>query len=452
MPTLSSLSDPSIYQNIKQTDALTQISDLTKLNRDTLAYQKEKELYQPSIAKAKAETASAETGAEKARAGLQKDYFGIAADEAGSLVNDPRLKNIDPANPKSVQAAADAFAEKTERMVAQGVPKHLAYSFTAPYFQKLNNPNQAAMVRQDLLNSIEARNGAQGQMAQNFVGAGSQETVGQDPLTGGQIVISKDRFGRIIGQRPLTQGGGAPTGGAPAAGGAPSGGGSVGGGSSQPTLPPGMTTSAYQAEVQKVVNQASEAPAKLKDFSNQINMNDRILRLLDDPKVMTGPFVQNLAKGVAGTSLTDEQQEIQKYLANRITNARSNDDQANLEKARGSLGTGKKALKDIIKNDNSLLLMDKMETRAVQEAFGDFTNPKIKDAVQARLDFAKHYDQDVVRFLRATGGKVDGKPVDIDDFNEFASKLKGYKEKNPGKHSKFKEDFEWLKKHYREGD
>jgi hypothetical protein len=310
----------------------------------------------------------------------------------------------------------------------------------------LNDPNQAGNIRQDMLNSIQARAGASSQMGQNFVGAGSQETVGQDPATGGSIIVTKDRFGRIIGQRPLAQASGTST------GGTPSGGGSIGGGSNQPTLPPGMTTTAYQAEVQKVVNQASEAPAKLKDFSNQINMNDRILRLLDNPKVMTGPFVQNLAKGVAGTSLTDEQQEIQKYLANRITNARSNDDQANLEKARGSLGTSKKALKDIIKNDNSTLLMDKMETRAVQEAFGDFTNPKIKDAVQARLDFAKHYDQDVVRFLRATGGKVDGKPVDIDDFNEFASKLKGYKEKNPGKHSKFKEDFEWLKKHYREGD
>ena len=55
-------------------------------------------------------------------------------------------------------------------------------------------------------------------------------------------------------------------------------------------------------------------------------------------------------------------------------------------------------------------------------------------------------------FLGATGGKLDGKPVDIEDFNDYAEKLKGYKEKNPGKHTKFKEDFEWLKQHYQPGD
>jgi hypothetical protein len=163
MPSLRSLSDPSIYQNIKQTDALTQISDLTNLGRTNLAYQKERELYQPSIEKAKAETSTAVTGAEKAKSGLQKDYFGIAADEAGSLVNDPRLEKIDPTNPKSVQAAGDAFAIATDRMIKQGVPPHLAHSFTAPYFQMLNDPNQSSNVRQNLLNSIQARIGATGQ-------------------------------------------------------------------------------------------------------------------------------------------------------------------------------------------------------------------------------------------------------------------------------------------------
>lgn len=450
MPALSTLPDASIYGNTAAPQAMP-LQDLVTLGRTSLALKKEKELYEPSIAKAKAETSTAETGAESAKAKLQKDYFGIAADEANSLVDDPRLKNVNPKDPKTVAAAGDALVSATNRMIQQGVPAPMAHTITAKYFQMLNDPNQSANVRQDMLNSIQSRAGSATQSAQNFIGAGSQETVGQDPTTGGSMVVTKDRYGRVIGQRPLTQGGGGAVG-TPAGVPAAVGGGQPNVSANQPTLPPGMTTTAYQAEVQKVVNQASEAPAKLKEFSNQMNTNDRILRLLDDPKVMTGPFVQNLAKGVAGTSLTDEQQEVEKYLANRITNARSNDDQANLTKARGSLATSKKALKDIIKNDNSILLMDKMETRAVQDAFGDFTNPRIKDAVNARLEFAKHYDQDVVRFLRATGGKVDGKPVDIDDFNEFAAKLKGYKEKNPGKHSKFREDFEWLKKHYREGD
>lgn len=163
MPALSSLSDPSIFQNIKQTDALDQIGAITDVSRRNLALQKERELYAPSVAQAKATSETAVTQAEGARAKLQKDYFGIAADEAGSLVNDPRLQKIDPANPKSVQAAGDAFAIATDRMIKQGVPPHLAHSFTAPYFQMLNDPNQSGSVRQNLLNSIQARIGAQGQ-------------------------------------------------------------------------------------------------------------------------------------------------------------------------------------------------------------------------------------------------------------------------------------------------
>lgn len=162
MPTLSSLPDASIYANTQAPQAMP-LQDLVNLGRSNLALQKEKELYQPSIAKAKAETASAETGAEKAKAGLQKDYFGIAADEANALVNDPRLAKIDPRDHKTVTAAGDALVGATDRMIKQGVPPPMAHTITAKYFQMLNDPNQAGNIRQDMLNSIQARIGAQGQ-------------------------------------------------------------------------------------------------------------------------------------------------------------------------------------------------------------------------------------------------------------------------------------------------
>lgn len=163
MPALSSLSDPSIFQNIKQTDALDQIGAITDVNRRTLALQKERELYQPSIAQAKAASETAVTQAEGAKAKLQKDYFGIAADEANALVNDPRLAKINPADHKTVVAAGDALVSATDRMIKQGVPAPLAHTLTSKYFQMLNDPNQAGNIRQDMLNSIQARIGAQGQ-------------------------------------------------------------------------------------------------------------------------------------------------------------------------------------------------------------------------------------------------------------------------------------------------
>jgi hypothetical protein len=164
MPALSSLPDASIYSNTQAPQAMP-LQDLVTLGRSNLAFQKEKELYQPSIAKAKAETSTAETTAEGAKAKLQKDYFGIAADEANALVDDPRLRNVNPNDHKTVVAAGDALVSATDRMIKQGVPAPMAHIITSKYFQMLNDPNQAGNIRQDMLNSIKSRVGASGQQA-----------------------------------------------------------------------------------------------------------------------------------------------------------------------------------------------------------------------------------------------------------------------------------------------
>ena len=164
MPAISQLSDPSIYGNIKPTQAMT-ISDMVDLGRTSLAFKKEKELYEPSIAKAKAESETAQTTSESTKAKLSKDYFETAADEANALVNDKRLMNVNPNDHKSVVAAGDALVSATNRMIQKGVPAPLAHTFTSKYFQMLNDPAQAANVRQDMLNSIQARAGGSTQQS-----------------------------------------------------------------------------------------------------------------------------------------------------------------------------------------------------------------------------------------------------------------------------------------------
>ncbi len=214
MPALSSLSDPSIYQNIKQTDALDQIGAITDVSRRNLAFQKEKELYAPSVAQAKAVSETAVTQAEGARAKLQKDYFGIAADEANALVNDPRLEKINPADHKSVVAAGDALVSATDRMIKQGVPAPLAHTLTSKYFQMLNDPNQAGNIRQDMLNSIQARIGAQGQQG--------LQTPQYTTNAAGEIIGLKSGSNQIVS--PAEVGGAVAPAGAPIAPIAPAGG------------------------------------------------------------------------------------------------------------------------------------------------------------------------------------------------------------------------------------
>jgi hypothetical protein len=164
MPALSSLPDASIYSNTQAPQA-TSIQDLVNLGRSSTALQREKALLQPSIAKGVAESESAVTSAESSKAKLQKDYFGIAADEANALVNDPRLAKVNPTDHKTVVAAGDALVGATDRMIKQGVPPPMAHTITAKYFQMLNDPNQAGNILQDMKNSIQARIGATGQQS-----------------------------------------------------------------------------------------------------------------------------------------------------------------------------------------------------------------------------------------------------------------------------------------------
>lgn len=211
MPAISQIADASIYGNQQLPQGMP-LQDLVNLGRSNLAFQKEKELYAPAVAKAKAETSAAETGAESAQAKLKKDYFGIAADEANALVNDPRLVNLDPTNHKSLVSAADALVGATDRMIKSGVPAPMAHTLTAKYFQMLNDPSQAGNVRQDMLNSIQARVGASGQQA--------LQTPSYTTNAAGEIIGIRSGTNQIVspteGAAPFA----APA--APAAGGAPS--------------------------------------------------------------------------------------------------------------------------------------------------------------------------------------------------------------------------------------
>jgi len=281
MPALSSLPDTSIYGSIKPTEAMS-LQDLVSLGRTSTALQREKALLAPSIAKGKAEAETAVTGAEKAKAGLQKDYFGIAADEAGALVNDPRLENIDPRNPKSVNAAGDAFAVATDRMIKQGVPPHLAHTFTAPYFQMLNDPNQSPNVRQNLLNSIQARIGATGQQ--------SLQTPSYTTNQAGDIVGLKAGRNEIISPRQNVEG--APV--VPVAG-APTG-----------TVTPQRNLNPTRAEVGFAAVPAEIASQDIKETSNlakgaegRVAIFQNIKRLDPEAFTSTGGAKKELLSGIA---------------------------------------------------------------------------------------------------------------------------------------------------------
>lgn len=290
MPALNSLPDASIYANTQGSQAMP-LQDLVNLGRSNLALQKEKELYQPSIAKAKAETSTAETGAEKAKAGLQKDYFGIAADEANALVNDPRLAKVDPKDSKTVTAAGDALVGATDRMIKQGVPPPMAHTITAKYFQMLNDPNQAGNIRQDMLNSIQARIGAQGQQG--------LQTPQYTTNAAGEIIGLKSGPNQIVSPGE----GSAPVG-APVAPVAPVGGGAVNQMNSQFTpkksLNPSRADVGFSTTPVEIASKdLAETVSLAKGAEPRIAIFQNIKRLAPDSFTSTGGARKELLSGIA---------------------------------------------------------------------------------------------------------------------------------------------------------
>jgi hypothetical protein len=286
MPALSSLPDASIYANAQAPQAMS-LQNLVDLGRSSTALQREKALLQPSIAKGVAESETAITGAEKAKAGLQKDYFGIAADEANALVNDPRLAKVDPKDHKTVTAAGDALVGATDRMIKQGVPPPMAHTITAKYFQMLNDPNQAGNIRQDMLNSIQARIGATGQQG--------LQTPQYTTNAAGEIIGLKSGPNQIVspgeGNAPV----GAPV--APPAGGASA---QLQGQFAPKKLNPTRADVAFTATPVDIASKdLTETVALAKGAEPRIAIFQNIKRLAPESFTSTGGARKELAAGIA---------------------------------------------------------------------------------------------------------------------------------------------------------
>lgn len=104
----------------------------------------------PLIQQQAAQTSTAQTGAESAKFGLHKNYMDTALQTASGLMNDPRIANSDPAiyNPEH---ATQAIIEAEKQMVSKGVPETQARMATAPYFNAVHKPGTVLQMLKNTL-------------------------------------------------------------------------------------------------------------------------------------------------------------------------------------------------------------------------------------------------------------------------------------------------------------
>jgi len=141
---------------------------------------------------------------------------------------------------------------------------------------------------------------------------------------------------------------------------------------------------------------------------NQEYTNNKILNLLEKKNVEIGPIANAIANKTGGIGLNSDQQEVIKYLEQRIRqeSARTNQDQSSQRSAYGSFGTSKPALLDIIYNDKGLLASQRLYNQGILKNLGDPNKPNLAKINKFENEFNQlNNDPKVTHLLGVIGTK-----------------------------------------------
>jgi hypothetical protein len=148
-------------------------------------------------------------------------------------------------------------------------------------------------------------------------------------------------------------------------------------------ISPGESYESYRDRVAKIAalpNLANQSLniANPESVPNMMDLNKKVLGLLDKG-VEVGPVAQIIADKTANVSLTPEQQEIRKYLEQRIRqeSARSNQDQSSQRQAFGSFGVDQDALRSILYRDNGRLTAQHIFMNGIKNNQGNINSPDL---------------------------------------------------------------------------
>jgi len=153
------------------------------------------------------------------------------------------------------------------------------------------------------------------------------------------------------------------------------------------------------------------------------NLNKNIMDLLKDKSVNTGAVSDYLANKTNKGSLNPKEQELAKYLQQRIENMGARTDQAanNLKNAYGSFNLDKEALKEIVRNDNIFLTTrDLLAKGVLHNGHNPMnpSNPKYGSVSNFTTQFAPYAaNTTLMKYISLVG---EGKKVHLDDEDKAA--------------------------------
>jgi hypothetical protein len=408
---------------------------------------------------------TAQTGAQSAQLALNNKKMGLIGNSAIAFMNDPDIVDAEK-NPQTLseeqkqRIGLKIISNGTNTARALGIPDEQAASLMQPYVEAFENNPQGfrGYLKTRLVQGIDD--------AASEVNALNPKAVAQQWGSGGQLTSTSEfgatSAGNALPNTEYTEGsapswqtdyrglptlqrgmsGGirgpisiapktAPAAGenaapvtAPAATAAPAT--TMPGQPNQPKkaaggvkpLQPfnGEPVDAYrkrQADVSALgTNAMNDIDATKQDSaSNMLEVNNRVLHLLEGGKVDVGPIAQWIAGKTQGISLSADQQEIAKYLAQRTTqmSAQNKEQMGQQQTAFGNFGTNADALKEIILKDRGMLMGNQIHANGVLKARGDAGNPNQNAMYQYDQNFKSMATPRLLQYISIVGDQPNAK-------------------------------------------
>ena len=150
--------------------------------------------------------------------------------------------------------------------------------------------------------------------------------------------------------------------------------------------------------------------------------------LLKDPGVGTGAIADFLAGKTNKGSLNTKEQELAKYLEQRIQNIGPRTDAAaiNLKNAYGSYNLGKDTLKNLIRQDNVWVTTQDLQAKGIIKNGGNQVNPDYNKIQNFNQQFSMYASNPTLMQYISMVGEGKKANLDPDDHGAFTQFIKNH--------------------------
>ncbi len=453
VPQLGQTIDASIYGSQNAPKPMT-IGDMLDISGKSIDIQKKKALLPSEIEVGQAAAKKATFDADTAKLQNYQSHLTNVIQDQQRLINKPDLSAQDIIDSVKSHARNAGTPDSAVQQTLAGLPsggnptqlkawlaQNMARSLTAQgQLEALYPKAQATNIGGQIVPLSQGNPLLSAQAPGQQTGAGVSTSIAPqvfaNPITGQPTVIGGGGGG---GGAVVSQGGGAPqvapqvspqTGGQPSVGSQerpqPSAGNQLVQGANESPENFNKRVAMTQGAYAKAQDQFNNPDSEFGHIPTIKQINENILTTLKDPSVDTGAVASYLAHKTNKGSLSPKEQELAKYLEQRIQRLtpKSDADAENKKAAYGSFNLSKEALMDLVRQDNAWVTTQDLRSKGTLNNGGTSTNPNY-GKVQAFNNQFTQFAQDpkLMKYISIIGENPNKTKLDKEDVRALSKEI-----------------------------